>query len=132
MIRHTFTIVASATLMLPISAFAADKPPICESPEGGANLIACAAARHEKADAELNATYRQLRDAMRKRGEHEAAVRLQHAQRDWLKFQQSHCELESTYEGAGGSFISSKLGDCMAITTADRAKYLQELLLYFK
>ncbi|KQU71486.1 MULTISPECIES: lysozyme inhibitor LprI family protein [unclassified Rhizobacter] len=53
-------------------------------------------------------------------------------QRDWLKFQKSHCAFEATYEGAGGSFVSAKLGDCMAETTAERTKYLEDLLSYFK
>jgi len=128
----TFTLIASAVLVLPVYAIAADKLPNCESPEVGADLIACAAARHEKAAAEMNGTYKQLRDALRKRGDPETAARLQLAQRDWLKFQNSHCQLESTYEGAGGSFVSAKWGDCMAGTATDRAKYLQELLVYFK
>jgi uncharacterized protein YecT (DUF1311 family) len=76
--------------------------------------------------------YRQLRNALRKHGEAAIEESLQIAQRDWLIFQKSHCAFEATYEGAGGSFVSTKLGDCMAETTVQRTKYLEDLLPYFK
>jgi len=95
-------------------------------------LIACAAARHKAADIKLNIAYENLLSALRKQHEPLLEERLKAAQRDWLKFQKSHCDLEATYEGAGGSFASAKLGECMANTSAERAKYLEALLLYSK
>jgi uncharacterized protein YecT (DUF1311 family) len=125
-------LVGGALLILPLCTIAAEKGPNCESPESGAELIACAAARHAAADVKLNIVYRQLRNALRKHGEAAIEENLQVAQRDWLKFQKSHCAFEATYEGAGGSFVSAKLGDCMAETTTERTKYLEDLLPYFK
>jgi len=124
--------LVAALLTPPIYAQATEKQPNCESPEMGSELIACAAARHKAADAKLNTAYKQLRNALRKQGESLLEERLVIAQRDWLKFQKSHCDLEATYEGAGGSFASAKFGDCMAETPSERAKYLEELLSYFK
>lgn len=132
MIQRTWMLKASALLAFPIFALAADKPPNCDSPENGEELIACSAWRHRMADAKMNATYKQLRDVLRKRGEAEVEKRILQAQRDWLKFQNSHCEFQATYEGAGGSFVSAGWGNCMANTTTDRTKYLQDLLTHFK
>lgn len=122
----------AAAALLPLCAFAAENGPNCESPERGAELVACAAARHAAADVKLNIAYRQLRDTLRKHGEVEMEEHLQIAQRDWLKFQKSYCEFEATYEGAGGSFFSAKLIDCMAETTVARTKYLEDVLPYVK
>jgi uncharacterized protein YecT (DUF1311 family) len=130
--RHLRSLIAGALLALPISALATDTELNCESPERGADLVACAAARHKVADAKLNSAYKQLRGALKKQDESALDERLRVSQRDWLRFQQSHCEFEATYEGAGSSFVSAKLGDCMAETTTDRTKYLEGLLLYFK
>jgi uncharacterized protein YecT (DUF1311 family) len=129
--RHS-SFVASIILSLPIIAAAVETQPNCDSPERGSDLIACSAIRHKTADTEMNATYKELRSVLQERGEAETNKRLQQAQRAWLGFQRSHCEFESTYEGASGSFISSKWGDCLTNTTIDRTKYLQELLKYFK
>jgi len=130
--RHLKSLVAAALLALPLSLLATDSKPNCESPERGPELIACAAARHKAADVRLNSVYKQLRSAMKKQGESAIAESLQMSQRDWLKFQQSHCQLEAAYEGAGGSFVSAKFGDCMAETTADRTRYLEGLLSHFR
>ncbi|WP_457329550.1 lysozyme inhibitor LprI family protein [Rhizobacter sp. P5_C2] len=129
---HLRLLATGALLILPLCTSAEEKGPKCESSESGAELVACAAARHAAADVKLNIVYRQLRNALRKRGEVAIEENLQIAQRDWLKFQKSHCAFEATYEGAGGSFVSAKLGDCMAETTAERTKYLEDLLPYFK
>ncbi|NKI93253.1 lysozyme inhibitor LprI family protein [Rhizobacter sp. SG703] len=129
---HPRLLATGALLTLNLCTFAAEKGPNCESPEHGAELVACAAARHAAADVKLNIAYWQLRNALRKHGEAAMEENLQIAQRDWLKFQKSHCAFEATYEGAGGSFASAKLGDCMAETTAERTKYLEDLLSYFE
>src|SRR6186713_275140 len=100
---------AGSLLILPLCTFAAEKGLNCESPERGAELVACAAARHAAADVKLNIVYRQLRDTLRKHGDVAIEEYLQIAQRDWLKFQKSYCEFEALYEGAGGSYFSAKL-----------------------
>lgn len=130
--RDLRSLSALALLVTTICAHSEEKVPSCESPETGAELIACAAARHKAADVRLNGAYKQLRDALRRNQESLLEERLKIAQRDWLKFQRSHCDLASTYEGAGGSFSSAKFGECMAETTDERAKYLEEMLSYFK
>jgi len=129
---HLRLLVAGAALALPCYTFAAEKGPNCESPETGVDMVACAGARRAAADTKLNVVYSQLRHSLRKHGEAALEKNLQIAQRDWLKFQNSHCEFEATYEGAGGSFVSAKWGDCMAETAVARTKYLEELLSYFK
>ena len=132
MIHRKFALLASAALICPALSVATDSKPNCESPETGAELVACAAARHEKADAEMNSVYLQLRTALLRRNETEIAERLKQSQRDWLRFLKSHCEFEATYEGPGGSSLSAKWGHCMAYTTVDRTKYLEGLLGFFK
>lgn len=130
--RYLQSLIASSLLTFSVAAFAADGKPICESPELGSDLIDCAAARHKAADAKLNSVYKQLVGALKKQGESALEERLRTSQRDWLRFQQSHCEWEATYEGAGGSLVSAKLGECMAQTAASRTTYLEGLLSHFK
>ncbi len=123
----------SIWLLTPASAvFAADGHPSCESPELGADLIACAAARHRTADAHLNRVYKQLIGVLQQRREPELEQRLRASQRDWLRFRQSHCELEATYEGAGGSSVSAKMGECMTEASVGRTKYLERLLTHLR
>ncbi len=119
---------ASSLLALAPAVLAADRPRNCESPEAGADLIACAAARHRAADASLNRVYRQLVSVLKQRREPELEQRLRVSQRDWLRFRQSHCEFEATYEGAGGSYVSAKLDECLTETSVGRTTYLEGLL----
>jgi uncharacterized protein YecT (DUF1311 family) len=132
MIHRIFALIAGAALIFHIGALAADSKPNCDSPEVGAEVVACAAARHGKADAEMNRAYLQLRTVLLRRNEIDVAEHLKQSQRDWLRFLKSHCEFEATYEGAGGSSVSAKMGDCMAYTTVARTKYLEGLLQFFK
>lgn len=129
--RHVKSRIAAFLLVLPLPGLATEAQSDCTSPELAADLIACAATRHKAADARLNRVYEQLRRTLKRRAELALDERLRASQRDWLRYQRSHCELEATYEGAGGSFVSARLSECMADTTASRTKYLEALQAYF-
>ena len=105
---------------------------LCASPVTGPQVIACSAAKFKEADVSLNRVYRELRARLKKVGENGFDESLVNAQRDWVRFRQTHCNFDGTYEGAGGSFVSAKIGECMAVETKTRTEYLSGVLKYLQ
>lgn len=62
-------------------------------------MRSCRAEELTSVEADLNTVYKLLRSQLQKIGETGIEKDLVIAQRDWVRFRQSHCEFESVYEG---------------------------------
>lgn len=81
----------------------------------------CIAADFQRQDGRLNAAYRALRESL-------APTRrsaLLRAQRDWLRFRDSHCAF--LLDPEGGTLARVSAGDCRRRMTQQRADELQAL-----
>ncbi len=72
-------------------------------------------------DKRLNTAYKKLMHALPK----EEQTRLKKAQRAWIKFRDTECDLEG-YEMRGGSFEYVLIGGCLARLTKERANVLEK------
>ena len=77
----------------------------------------------ELADAELNKVYKEV---MKLLSEKEKQLLIK-AQRDWIKFRDSHCEFEAN-EYEGGSIQPLIYSSCLTERTKDRIKDLKSIL----
>ena len=122
-----------AGFMVPIELLQAADP--CKDPMTGPESVACSASRAKVENNDLNKTYAELRSVLKKRLDAQSQdleKSMATAQKDWLKFRGSHCAVDATYEGAGGSLVSAKLGECEANETRKRTKYLKTILDYLR
>jgi len=105
----------------------------CSDPQNQMDMNFCAAIDFERADAELNAAWKEAlvsaREADReidrvydKRPAGEAALR--QAERAWLVFRDAHCTLEG-YEARGGSMEPMLYNGCRARITRERIRQLR-------
>lgn len=126
--------LAATFLMMSIPALAQDEPQVdCNNAQTQVELNYCAHVDWEAADAELNATYKEVRKALAERdkdwtlGGPKGTERLLDAQRAWITFRDAHCEVDS-YSARGGSMQSMLYSGCLATLTRQRTKQLQELV----
>ncbi|WP_300979353.1 lysozyme inhibitor LprI family protein [Flavobacterium sp.] len=78
---------------------------------------------YKKADAELNKVYKKLVSLLDKNEK----VLLIQAQKDWIKYRDSHCKFESD-PYTGGSIKPLILLTCLEEITKERTKHLKESL----
>jgi len=105
----------------------------CDDPQNQHDMNACAAIDFEKADAELNAAWR---DAVASAQEDDRELdrnydqrptteaKLREAQRAWVVFRDAHCTVEGYGEARGGSMESMVYDGCRAQLTRERTRQL--------
>lgn len=130
------TLLAAAALLTLAQAQA--ESPDCEAPQYQLEMNACAGIDFERADAELNAVWRQVVEAARANDRalragggsldrlgYEATLR--EAQRAWLAFRDAHCTYHG-YEARDGSMEPMLFNGCRAGVTRERTEQLRSLL----
>ena len=96
----------------------------CNNAQTQVEMNECQAREYKKADAALNAVYKQLMAKIEDEGERTA---LKNAQLAWIKFRDSDCEFES-YINKGGTMYPMIYDGCMMTLTQQRTKQLREIL----
>jgi uncharacterized protein YecT (DUF1311 family) len=105
----------------------------CDDPRNQAEMNRCAGLDFERADAELNALWREViaaaRDADREiNPEYDQAPTseevLRQAQRAWIAFRDAHCTYEG-HEARGGSMETMLYEGCRARVTRERIAQLR-------
>lgn len=111
---------AGAVFVAPPSSAAGDPPVNCKDPGTTYEMNVCAGRDFTKADAALNALYRQLY------GKYDAGNKtlLQAAQRTWLKFRDDECDYETALT-IGGTIHSTMVTNCDTELTLERIKRLK-------
>ncbi len=92
----------------------------CRDPVTQAEMNACAGEAYEKADAELNAAYREVKE----RVEGESANLLVAAQRAWVAFRDAECAFAAS-GSAGGSIHPMAVSNCLEHMTKQRTAELK-------
>lgn len=131
-------LLASAALAFSASLAAAQdaEPEIdCENTMVQVEMNICADRDYGKADAELNAAYRQamaaaraMDDESKDMGEHYvgAVDALKRAQRGWIGYRDGQCELAG-FEARGGSMEPMLVSSCLADLTRKRTAELVDV-----
>ena len=105
----------------------------CDDPQNQHDMNACAAIDFEKADAELNAAWREAiasaqqadRELDRSYDQRPTTeAKLREAQRAWIVFRDAHCTVEGYNEARGGSMESMVYDGCRAQLTRERITQL--------
>jgi len=118
MLKAAFT--AAALLLASSAAFAQDCPD-----DSQAGLNQCAGDAYKKADAALNATYKQV--MARLKDSEAAAKSLIAAQRAWIAYRDAECDFMSSGV-EGGSARPMVVAQCLEQLTTQRADDLKALL----
>jgi uncharacterized protein YecT (DUF1311 family) len=130
------------TLLLALAFQAsADRDPLnhnCADPQTQTDMNACAGIDFRRADADLNAAYRdaiamaQRRDRDRSAGERDSDARpgyeavLRAAQRAWLTYRDQHCTWVGYNDARGGTMEPMSYSSCLAGVTRERIAELRE------
>lgn len=105
----------------------------CDDPQNQADMNACARIDFERADAELNALWRDVIAGAREMDgeinrEYDRAPTseeaLRQAQRAWIAFRDAHCTYEG-HEARGGSMETMLYEGCRARVTRERIAQLR-------
>ena len=105
----------------------------CDDPQNQADMNACAAIDFEKADAELNAVWRDAIASARAADSEidrryderpTSEAKLREAQRAWIVFRDAHCTVQGYDEARGGSMESMVYDGCRAQMTRERTRQL--------
>ncbi|MGK9164662.1 DUF1311 domain-containing protein [Inquilinus limosus] len=113
-------VITAVVLLAALPAAAQDCPD-----DSQAGLNQCAGAAYKKADAALNATYRQI--MARLKGNDAAAKALVAAQRAWIAYRDAECRfMASGVEG--GSVQPMIVAQCLEQVTSQRTDDLEALL----
>lgn len=119
--KYLLTILFLSTLIFSYSQAAAqNQEDPCEAEENQMNLNLCAFQRYQKADADLNATWKTLLADM----DEDAKTEIRIVQKLWLKFRDAHCQYEASFY-EGGSIQPLILNSCLRELTEQRTKQLQ-------
>jgi uncharacterized protein YecT (DUF1311 family) len=111
-----------------------DLPPVdCSAPQSTYAINVCGEQELDKADASLNAVYKQVLTFIAKNGGEkpydskswEEALRA--SQRAWVAFRDAHCKGLIPMSWMGGSGTSGEVLGCMNAMTKERTKELQSL-----
>ena len=98
-----------------------------KEPCGGANtqleMNQCYGERYKAADKELNEAYRKLLTNL----DSQHKLKVQEAQRAWIKFRDQHCEA-TTFISVGGSIHTLELVICRDSLTRQRTEQLTTML----
>ncbi len=116
------------------AAIPADESADCAEAMTQTAMTICAAQGYERADAELNRVWRELRAVTRAadaephddgRPGHWASLLA--AQRAWLAYRDAHCRLVG-YDARGGSLEPLLVANCRAELTRERTRSMRALL----
>lgn len=108
----------------------------CDAPQNQADMNACAAIAFERADAELNAAYREAIAAARAADAEidrnydtrpTSEEKLREAQRAWIVFRDAHCTVVGYEEARGGSMEPMSYEGCRTSVTEARTEQLRAL-----
>jgi uncharacterized protein YecT (DUF1311 family) len=125
--KITFIVTSAFCLLLAWQAGTATaqtrKDP-CANPQTQFEMNECQGREYKKADAALNAVYKQLMAKIDNEGERAA---LKGAQLAWIKYRDANCEFES-YINKGGTMYSMVYDGCLTVLTQERTKQLRGLL----
>ena len=126
MTKITFTATGALCLLLALNgaASAQTRKDPCDNAQTQAEMNACQAREYKKADADLNAVYKQLMTKIDDEGERTS---LKAAQLAWIKFRDADCEFEA-YQNKGGTIYPLIYDGCLTTLTRARTKQLRELL----
>lgn len=94
----------------------------CSNASTQAAMTQCATDAYAQADKQMNESYK---DIIAKMAPARQAA-LKQAQRDWLKFRDSHCKSEAA-EVKGGTLYPALLNSCLAETTKERTEKLKRM-----
>lgn len=119
-----FTAILCAQLLLAPQTMAEDTPPIdCKSPKATTEVNYCAEKANEKADLELNALYKKLRDKLNQKDKDALAQ----IERKWVALRDEICEFE-TQPAESGTGWSGFNSDCLTRLTKNRLIDLKNAL----
>jgi uncharacterized protein YecT (DUF1311 family) len=109
---------------------AADDAPNCDDPQDQSTMTMCAGLDYEKADAELNAAWIDIKAAAVESdqavgdGSRDNENALLASQRAWITFRDAECEWQG-FAARGGSMEPMLVSMCAAKLTRERVKQLQ-------
>jgi uncharacterized protein YecT (DUF1311 family) len=119
------------TILLEFPSLAhADDTPNCKEPTDQATMTQCAGLDFQKADAELNVAWPQLKqdavtsDMAEGPDKHDYENALVASQRAWIKFRDEECDWQG-FAAHGGSMEPMLVNMCMAKLTRERVKQLE-------
>ncbi|CAM4007305.1 Lysozyme inhibitor LprI N-terminal domain-containing protein [Bordetella tumbae] len=121
--RRQLMLLAVPLMALHSIASAQSDP--CADAATQADINECVGKAYKKADADLNAAYKQA--ATRLKGDDDQHKKLITAQREWIKFRDAECDFV-TADAGGGSAYSMALSACLTTLTQDRTKQLKGYL----
>ncbi|OIQ43842.1 MAG: urease [Roseobacter sp. MedPE-SW] len=122
------TLASLGTFLLPVQALAD-----CSDPQTTRDMRHCAALDYERADAELNKTYKAAQRSMRSldqdlpndlKGANESLLQ---AQRAWIPFRDAACATEG-FQFRGGTLEPLMVLTCKTHLTRRRSAQLEELI----
>jgi uncharacterized protein YecT (DUF1311 family) len=118
-------------MLLGFSSLAsAEDAPNCLDPQDQSSMTQCAGLDFEKADAELNTAWVQIKsdavtsDTEEGSGKHDYENALLASQRAWIKFRDEECFWQG-FAAHGGSMEPMLVNMCAAKLTRERIKQLQ-------
>src|SRR5215813_2126421 len=91
-IARCLAAVTATLLLTGVPALSQDKKDPCANPQTQLEMNECQGKEYRKADAELNAVYKQLMSKLDDEGEKAA---LKNAQLAWIKFRDANCDFEA-------------------------------------
>jgi uncharacterized protein YecT (DUF1311 family) len=124
--KITFTITVALCLLLALNgaARAQTKKDPCANAQTQVEMNECQGREYKKADAALNAVYKQLMAKIDDEGERTS---LKAAQQAWIKYRDVDCEFES-YLNKGGTIYPLVYSGCLTALTQERTRHLRDLL----
>jgi uncharacterized protein YecT (DUF1311 family) len=125
--KMTFSTLAALALLLVLAvgpARAQKQKDPCANAQTQMEMNDCQAREYKRADAALNAAYKQLMAKVEDAGERNA---LKASQLAWIKYRDANCEFES-YLNKGGTMYSMVYDGCLTALTEERTRHLRDLL----
>ena len=120
----TVAMFLSLPLALSTAASAQNKKDPCDNPQTQIEMDECQGREYKKADAALNAVYKQLMTKLEDEGERTV---FKTAQQAWIKFRDAECEAES-FQNKGGTIYPMVYSGCLTALTQERTKQIKELI----
>jgi uncharacterized protein YecT (DUF1311 family) len=106
----------------------------CDDPQNQMEMNVCAGIDFDRADAELNAVWREAITEARARDREinrqydqrpTTEAKLREAQRAWIVFRDAHCTVQGYEEARGGTMEPMVYGACRAALTRERIAQLR-------
>ena len=101
-----------------------EAPGPCDKASTQLELNQCTAEQYKKADASLNALYKEIGSDLARNNDAAAVGKLKAAERVWLKYRDLHCDA-ARHQFKGGSMSPMIWADCMTGVTLNRIQELK-------